>query len=194
MSTAGKVLSVLVTLMVLVSIYLLSMVSALNRGWGSRIDSVEAEIVAANDQVLEARREAVAIEARIDAERLSTDAKLRSLRIVMDQLQGRLSALEEDRLRLQLRLDDERELHEKMEATVADRRADAERLQASLSESDAKVDRLAAENAEKLDRLATLRDQFTSLVEENGTLLRQAASAGQSSRLRSRSVPVASAE
>ena len=194
MSTVGKVLSVLVTLMVLVSIYLLSMVSALNRGWGSKIESVKAEVATASEGVLEARREAVAIEAKIDAERLSTDARLRSLRIVMDQLQGRISALEEDRLRIQLRLQDEEELNSSMEATVEARRADSERLQAALSETDANVDRLAAENAEKLDRLATLRDQFTSLVEQNGTLLQQAASAGRSSRLRGRSVPVASAE
>ena len=180
MSTAGKVLSVLVALMVLVSIYLLSMVSQLNRSWGSGIESVSAKIVEVEEDVREAQASAFAIQQQVLTQRQSTDAKLRSLRIVIEGLDNRVSQLKEDQLRLTLRLKDEMALIARMQQTVTEREQEQNELQASLNEANARRDQLASENGEKLDRLQSLRTQFTQLLTENEQLLQQVASKGTS--------------
>ncbi|QDV38331.1 hypothetical protein [Tautonia plasticadhaerens] len=178
MSTAGKVLSVLVTLMALVSIYLLAMVSQLNRSWGRGIESVSEQIEQVSQETRQAQADAYSIEQQVLSTRQATDAQLRSLRITLEDLQNRVSVLQESQLRLQLRLQEEQGLIAGMQQATADKEQEQARLQASLDEANARREQLAAENAEKLDRLQSLRQQFTTLLAENEELLDRVASRG----------------
>ena len=175
MSTAGKVLSVLVALMMLVSIYLLSMVSQLNRNWGKGIETVSAQIEQLDDQVRQAQAEAYAVQQQVISERQITDARLRSLRQRVEDLENRASYLKEDQLRIQIRLDEEQGLIARMRESIAGREQEKAELQANLNRTNTRRDQLAAENSEKLDRLTSLRDQFSMLVAENQQLLKQVA-------------------
>lgn len=123
---------------------------------------------------------AFAIQQQVLTQRQSTDAKLRSLRIVIEGLDNRVSQLKEDQLRLTLRLKDEMALIARMQQTVTEREQEQNELQASLNEANARRDQLASENGEKLDRLQSLRTQFTQLLTENEQLLQQVASKGTS--------------
>ncbi|RUL87239.1 hypothetical protein [Tautonia sociabilis] len=173
MSTAGKVLSVLVALMVLVSIYLLSMVSQLNRSWGSRIETVAQQNEQAAEQIRQTEAEAFATEQQVLAERLATAARARSLRTTIEDRDNRLSALKETQLRFQLSLQDNQALAAEMRETIADREQVQADLSARLAEANELRDRLAAENAAKLDRLQSLRSRLTELLAENDQLLRR---------------------
>ncbi|WP_169973561.1 hypothetical protein [Tautonia rosea] len=176
MSTAGKVLSVLVALMMLVSIYLLSMVSQLNRSWGRGIETVSSQLEETEGQVRQAKSDAYAIQKQVVAERQITDAQLRSLKLRVEDLENRVSVLKEDQVRLQLRNDDEDALLARTNETIAGRDQEQAELQARLDELNSLRDRLAAENSERLGRLSTLRDRLTTLLAENQELLQQVAS------------------
>lgn len=176
MSTAGKVLSVLVALMVLVSIYLLSMVSQLNRNWGKGIDSVTEQITQVDQDIRQTQIDAFALKQNVIAERQITNTRLRSLQIRVEDLENRVSYLKEDQLRLQLRLEDEQAIIARNQESIAGREQEMATLRADLGQENQRRDQIAAENSEKFDRLSSLRDQFSSLVAENQELLRQVAS------------------
>lgn len=176
MSTAGKVLSVLVALMVLVSIYLLSMVSQLNRNWGQGIETVSKQIEQVDEQVRQTQVDAFALQQNVVAERQITNSRLRSFQIRIEDLENRVTFLKEDQLRLQLRLDDEQALIARNQESVAGREAEMASLRADLDQENTRRDQLSAANSEKFDRLSSLRDQFSMLVAENQELLEQVAS------------------
>ncbi|WP_152053670.1 hypothetical protein [Tautonia marina] len=176
MSTAGKVLSVLVALMMLVSIYLLSMVSQLNRNWGRGIETVSAQIEETEQQVRQANADAYAIQKQVVSERQITDSQLRSLKLRVEDLENRVSLLKEDQVRLQLRLDDEETLLARTNETIAGREQEQAELQARVDELNTLRDRLASENADRMGQLSTLRERLTTLLAENQELLQQVAS------------------
>jgi chromosome segregation ATPase len=176
MSTAGKVLSVLVALMMLVSIYLLAMVSQLNRSWGRGIETVSTQVEETEQQVRQANADAYAIQKQVVSERQITDAQLRSLKLRVEDLENRVSLLKEDQVRLELRLAGEEDLLARTNETIAGREQEQAELQAGVAELNSLRDRLAAENTERLGRLSSLQDQLTALLAENQELLQQVAS------------------
>ncbi|MEW4570963.1 hypothetical protein AB1L88_24100 [Tautonia sp. JC769] len=178
MSTAGKVLSVLVALMMLVSIYLLAMVSQLNRGWGRGIETVSTQIEETEQQVRQAKADTYAIKKQVVTQRQTTDSQLRSLKLRVEDLENRVSVLKEDQLRLELRLDAEESLLARTNETIAGREQEQAELLAGVNDLNSLRDRLASENAERMERLGSLQDQLTMLLAENQDLLQQVASRG----------------
>ena len=175
MSIAGKVLSVLVALLVGAAIYLLSMVAQLNRNHGKAIVAAEQRIVEQQKQLRETELQAFEVDQQVVAERAATDAMLTARRVGIEDLNDRVSLLEETRSRVEFRLDDARALSQQNEALVARRDAEIARLQQQIAATNGENDALGRSVADARDRLDALRDRFQTLLAENQELLQRVA-------------------
>ena len=100
---------------------------------------------------------------------------LTARRVGLEDLNDRVSLLEETRSRVEFRLNDARALSQQNEALVARRDAEIARLQQQIAATNAENDALGRSVADARDRLDSLRDRFQTLLAENQELLQRVA-------------------
>ena len=178
MSTAGKVLVVLVALVMVAWIILFSMIGLLNRNWGERIAALEAEKAKLEVAQPKAEDDVETTLAEIDAIQVDKIQKTRVLRTAVEDREGLLfrtkEALAADKIRL-----------EKWLATVATAQEDVKRrteekaaTEKALADQRAEVEKLKAETAEQLAKLTGLQDDFKRILADSQQQIRQTTGAG----------------
>ncbi len=175
MSTAGKVLTVLVLLVMVGWLVMLSAVTQLNVNWEQRIAKIDKDFQAASDRVAKANKAIIDFTDEARVEQANRDRDLR-------EVDGRLSAAErrqsdrnEDFSRLQIQVADYLAAVKRAETNNATR--EAERLKGidDLAKKKDEIAKAQATNADLRDQLAKLQDEFKRLLADNTAKLPNAA-------------------
>ncbi|WP_165064824.1 hypothetical protein [Paludisphaera rhizosphaerae] len=167
MSTAGKVLSVLILLASLGWIFLGAGVAQLNRGWNEKLAKLADELEKAEVGLLKAQADLILVKDQTANFQKGMDAKVAVIRARMGDVEAANSRLKSILNNMQAQLGT-------MESTVAQARHDLEvRKQEKETESNLLADsrtevlRLRGVDDELSKRLADLRDTFKKTFDYN---------------------------
>jgi hypothetical protein len=179
MSTAGKVLVILILVPTLLWVWLASGVAEMHRNWGKQLQGLETQITKA-EQDIEATAAGIAADKRMIAlTQRAKDTEVTARRTILSQLMRDDSYTKEtlDRYTLQLsRVQDSVAAAEK----TAQRRTQelADTKQATV-EAQAELARLREENARDRETLQRLRSELLATVEQNRQIAEKANQAVQ---------------
>jgi hypothetical protein len=167
MSTAGKVLTVLSVLLMLVWIVLISGVAKLNTDAAEQVSKLRDKAQTLKDDVAKARQESTDTHAAIVKEQEDKERELRNARTRESRAELQLTETREHQARMQF-------LVEKAATSLASakenlnlRNQEKADLEKAKADGTALVDKLRGENAERLDRLTKLRDEFQKTRQQN---------------------------
>ncbi len=173
MSTAGKVLSVLVALLILGAIFLSAQVAQLNRNWGQKLNQVEADLVKAQEAIPPVIVEIRQLKDQIVLVQLEKDDQLTRLRSTLSKLQKADSYTKEtlDRYNLQLAgVDQQMQLAKQFLETTKRERAET---QQEYARTLAELNQLADQNAQMLAELERLRSSLVATLQESKSDVRK---------------------
>ena len=167
MSTAGKVLTVLSALLMLVWIVLISGVAQLNTDAGKRVAELQKKGEELRDQTTKAQADALDTRELVVREQEAKDRELSLARGELTVVERQLTTTRERLTRLQFQL----ETYAKALATAREdldlRNKEKADLESAKANGTAAVDKLRSENAERLDQLVKLRDEFQQTRQRN---------------------------
>lgn len=179
MSTAGKVLVVLVTLAVVPWIWLYAKVHELNNSWGAEIQRLSKQVDDLSGQISQKQSD---LDAALAAVALEKDQRSNEL----TQLTTRISEIEvletesreaAERARLQIALLEE--TAKDAQATVAGRAKELDDTQKAKDQAEALVNTLRGSVQERMDQLATMRQEFLRIVGENRKMIDRLRESGE---------------
>jgi chromosome segregation ATPase len=183
MSTAGKVLVILVALTLLPWIWLYSKVYELNAGYGAEIQKVSRQIDDLEKGVLAGGTELHARIAEVRLEQSAHDDALAVLRTRVGDVEKLEAESREEAERINLQLATVQEATEGANATVASREREKADTTKAIADTEQRVKSLQAEVRDRLDRLTEMRQAFLQTMEQNRQMLRRTESA-RSGRIR----------
>jgi chromosome segregation ATPase len=182
MSTAGKVLTVLILLVMIVWVVVLSEVTQLNANWQQKIaqqdkqfESLQAEATKATSDIRRLTQEA----------RLEQDATDRDLREVLGRIaaaERRQSATTESLTRLKIQVADYQAAVERSKVNLATREAEFVKGEEDLVTKREEIARAQAVNVDLRGQLARLQDEFKRLLADNSAQLGKAPSSAPAGR------------
>lgn len=171
MSTAGKVLVVLVLLIVPVWILLASAVAQLNAEWGQELEKQRTEVARLEQAVTKNQRDIQALTDQISLEQ-DTLAEHRTL------LTAQLADVERTKAEtvaiqaaIKVQLDVLNSAIKNAEVARQQRSAEKQSETEGKAKAEKEVADLKGQNAELMDHLTQLRNDFKSILESNKTLV-----------------------
>lgn len=167
MSTGGKVLVVLISLLTIAWIGLMSMVARHNANHGELFQKGVEALAALEKQVEEAELKLVNLENEVEAKHFSTDAERTKLRLEYNDLHKSLAEVQENVARMSGLLDNLDKANEKTERNFAERNKETAETQKKIAEAEADVKDSQDRNSALLATLTELRDKFSKLFEAN---------------------------
>lgn len=171
MSTAGKVLTVLILLAMVGWIVVLSAVTQLNVNWQNRIAQGEKDANTAQDRATKAINDAYDLTARTKAEQTAKDRDLREILGRTIAVEGRLSIKNEESSRVQFQLADYQAAVERAKQNQTTREAERLKVEQDLAAKKTEVAQKQDENAKLRDQLAKLQTDFKRLLTDNSRRL-----------------------
>jgi Na+-transporting methylmalonyl-CoA/oxaloacetate decarboxylase gamma subunit len=178
MSTAGKVLTVLILLVTVVWLVMMSAVTQLNVNWQEKITAQQKSLDQATDDYTRTRAEGLK---KIDQARIFQDETLRVVRskeMRIEAAKALLSSRTEHLTRLKAQLNDSQSSAEVAKANLATREAEKIANQEAEAKIRAEIDKLKTLNTELRTQLAQLQDDFKRLLAENAAELDKISKAG----------------
>jgi len=171
MSTAGKVLVVLVLLVVPVWIVLASAVANLNTEWTQELAKQNKQIETLTEQVAQNKRDIQKLEENIGLVQTSAAEQQTALREKLTDVERARAESIQIQTGVALDLDRLKATIKNAEA-VRDRRVaeKADEIKA-LASTRQDVERIKGENSELMGELSKLRDEFKATLEENRKLV-----------------------
>jgi len=193
MSTAGKVLTVLILLVMIVWLVVLSGVTQLNVNWEEKIAKQDKQL----DQL---QKDADAAASRLlsltDQARLKQDETDRELREILGRIataERRQSDVVEKLSRVKFELAEYLAAVEQANVNKATREAEFAQGEADLVKKKEEIAKAQGLNSDLRDQLAKLQDEFKKILAENTAQVEKAAREGATSRpASSRRTPPAS--
>lgn len=173
MSTGGKVLVVLITLLTIAWVGLMSMVARLNANHGELVKKGEEVLATLEKQVQETNNKLRDMEDEVEAKHFANDESRTKSRLEFNDLHKALAEVQENLARMNGLLDNLDKANEKTEANMAERNQETVEVTKKIQEVEAAVEASKARNAELLANLGELRDKFAKLSEENRALARK---------------------
>lgn len=173
MSTAGKVLTVIVTLAIIGWIVLVAKVADLNRNWGQEIDRLAGEIQKLDEGIVKSRD---GLNKTLAAIRLQQDEKDRELSVLRIQLSklGKFEAQVQQAVTdVQLQIQLVQEATKDAQAGAQKRLAEREQTKQDLAASQGEVQKLQESVGDLSGRLQRLQSSFIATQQENRQLLQQ---------------------
>lgn len=178
MSTAGKVLTVLVTLTALVWVILTAAVTQANRNHAKELDDVKAKVAKLETDVAKSAHDLVVLKDDIHKEQFQTQQDLTSLQVRQADAEKARAQVKEIASRVQLQLADAEAILKNGTAHAEQRTAEKDAEIKAKADAEASVEKLKAENAALLARLTALRDKFKATLRENKSLVDRLLKAG----------------
>lgn len=170
MSTGGKVLVVLITLLTIAWVGLMSLVTRHNANHGELVKKGEAALVSLEQQVEEATTKLRDLENEVEAKHFVNDRDRTKSRLEFNDQQKALAELQENLARMNGLLENLDRANEKTEENIAARTAETALTQKTMDETRLAVDESKGLNASLLTTLTDLRNRFVKLSEENREL------------------------
>lgn len=178
MSTAGKVLVVLVALVMVVWIILFSMIGQLNSTWGAKVEALKQEQEKLQPKVEQEETRLAQVLNDIKAVQDDKIQKTRVLQTEVEDREGLLARTREALSAAQIRLAKVNAAVETAKANRDLRIMEKAGTEKSLAAQRSAVEQIQAENTDLLAKLSRLRDEFKRTLDENKQLLRRVAQAG----------------
>ena len=181
MSIAGKILTVLTTLLAVVWVLLAASVTQLNRNGAKAVEDYQEKIKvtqAENAKTLLKVRETIA-ETKLTGTRSQNDLTTRQAKL--SEVEKIRSQMTESVTRVKLQLDGLTATITRGQADVAERKAEREAEKQGKADALAQVEKLRNENKQFLDQLQNLREKFRSTHESNKGTVQQHRKAPDSS-------------
>jgi chromosome segregation ATPase len=167
MSTAGKVLIVLVLLTSLVWLVLASGVAQLNTNGNTKLHDLIVEIEKLQTDVKQTQDEIVAVRDESSSIQESVDRERTVLRARQSDLEKARSQILEYMTRVQYQLATVKDTIEKAKTTLQHRNDEHASEQQALVQAKSEVEDLKAKNGELLSQLTTLRKNFETVYHSN---------------------------
>lgn len=174
MSTAGKVLVVLVTLTLIAWLVPFCMVAQLNRNWGEQVKKNAAELAKLEEDVTKTNEDLQKVKDDLAREQYVRNQNLIVLRTTIADHEKSLTARTETLERAKNRVAGQQQA-EKDAATAAQRRVaeKAETLKLKAAAED-EVKKLTQENEKLTTQLTSLQQDFKNTLAENQRLIARA--------------------
>ena len=171
MSTAGKVLVVLVLLLLPVWIILVSTVATLNMEWTQALAKQKQQIETLESDVAKNQRAIAELQDKITLEQLATEEEQTVLRSRLADVERAKAEAIELLTGVKVQLATLNEAVAKAKIAREDRNKEQMNETAGLAAARTSVDELKAANSELLNELTQLRNEFKSLLESNKTVV-----------------------
>jgi transcriptional regulator of heat shock response len=173
MSTGGKVLVVLVTILTLVWIGLMSMVARLNSNYGEAVQNGAKALLDLENQVKESTVKLQKLEDDVVTSHLVADDSRNLLRIQLQDQQTTLAELNENLDRMNGLFNSLIQSRQKTSANITIRQDETAKDQDKLMVTMAKSEDAKKRNADLLAKLQDLRNKFVELSNSNRELFNQ---------------------
>jgi chromosome segregation ATPase len=167
MSTAGKVLIVLVLLASLVWLVLASGVAQLNTNGNTRLHELTVQIDKLQTDFKRSQDEIVAVRDQTSSIQENVDRQITVLRARQSDLEKARSKIIEYMTRVQYQLATVKDTIEKAKTTLQHRIEEQASEQQALVQAKSEVEDLKAKNGELLSQLSTLRQNFETVYRSN---------------------------
>jgi chromosome segregation ATPase len=167
MSTAGKVLVVLVLLTSLVWMVLASGVAQLNTNGNTRLHELTEQIAKLQTDSKQTQDEIASVRDQTSSIQENVDREITVLRANQSDLEKSRSQIAEMLSRVQYELATVKETVEKAKTALANRIEEQESEQQALARAKSEVEDLKAKNGELLSELSMLRKNFESVYHSN---------------------------
>ncbi len=174
MSTAGKVLVVLIMLASLVWMILMAGVTQLNRNGNQALKNLDEKVVQLTDDVQTARSQIVEIKDQTSVLQAQMDKDLTVIRSRQLDVERVSSNIKEILSRVQYQLATLGETVTNAEAAAKKRADEKVAEQKALDDAKADVQTLKGQNQELTNRLTGLRNEFKSTLKTNASLIGKA--------------------
>ena len=171
MSTAGKVLVVLVLLVAPVWIVMVSAVAELNKNAGKQLEDLKKQVATLENDLSTMKRDIVKLKDGIALEQEAMNLKLAATRARQADLQKARSDGREMASREKNQVADMQHAAKRAEATRELRAAEKKQETAAKGVVEAEVEKLKQEHAQLTEQLDKLRDEFKTTVDENRKLM-----------------------
>lgn len=177
MSTAGKVLVVVVTLAIVVWVVLFAKVADLNANWGQHIAKLEGDVIKLDKQLYDLRAEVNRLVPETTVQQIRRDKQLAVLRSSISDIEKLDVETREALTRIELQVASVQSAVQGAQAQLALRNQEKADTQKNLATAKAEVETIKGQNAQLLDELTKDREQFVKLREENTKLRERLATA-----------------
>jgi chromosome segregation ATPase len=167
MSTAGKVLIVLVLLTSLVWLVLASGVAQLNTNGNTRLHELTVQIDKLQTDFKQSQDEIVAVRDQTSSIQENVDRQITVLRARQSDLEKARSKIIEYMTRVQYQLATVKDTIEKAKTTLQHRIEEQASEQQALVQAKSEVEDLKGKNGELLSQLSTLRQNFETVYRSN---------------------------
>jgi chromosome segregation ATPase len=167
MSTAGKVLIVLVLLTSLVWLVLASGVAQLNTNGNTRLHELTVQIDKLQTDFKQTQDEIVAVRDQTSSIQENVDRQITVLRARQSDLEKARSKIIEYMTRVQYQLATLKDTIEKAKTTLQHRIEEQASEQQALVQAKSEVEDLKSKNGELLSQLSTLRQNFETVYRSN---------------------------
>jgi chromosome segregation ATPase len=167
MSTAGKVLIVLVLLTSLVWLVLASGVAQLNTNGNTRLHELTVQIDKLQTDFKQSQDEIVAVRDQTSTIQENVDRQITVLRARQSDLEKARSKIIEYMTRVQYQLATVKDTIEKAKTALAHRIEEQASEQQALVQAKSEVEDLKAKNGELLSQLSNLRQNFETVYRSN---------------------------
>lgn len=167
MSTAGKVLVILVLLTSLGWIVLASGVAQLNTNGNTRLHDLAVQIEKLQTDFKQTQDEIASLHDQASSIQEDIDREVTVLRAHQSDVEKARSQIQEMLARVQYQLATVKETIEKAKTALSDRIAEQASDQQALAQAKSEVEDLKAKNGELLSQLSTLRKNFESVYHSN---------------------------
>jgi chromosome segregation ATPase len=178
MSTAGKVLTVLILLVMVAWLVMMSAVTQLNVNHAQKIQKQQKDLEKVTEDAEKATKSFLDL---TEQARVVQDAADRELRVRLGRISAgerRQSSTIEDLTRLKFQVADYTAAVEKAQKNLATREAEKAKGEEDVAKKKDEIAKAQAENAELKTQLAQLQDEFKRLLSENAEALGKAAAKG----------------
>lgn len=179
MSTAGKVLTILTALLMIVWIVLLSGVAQLNTDAAKRVAELKQKAEDLRGEVAKARQDALDARDEIVKEQEAKDREVSVARVRESRAELQLTEAREALARNQFLVEGAAKALGTAKENLDLRNREKADLEKAKADGTALVDKLRGENAERLDGLAKLRDEFQQTRGRNADAIGSLRKAGR---------------
>ena len=167
MSTAGKVLVVLVMLAAIGCLMLAGGIAQLNANANKRLQELSTQLAKAQEEIGDARREAMTLRDEASENQERTDREIAALRARQTDLERTRTQITNDLARLQYDLGTVNATIEGARTSIQNRTAEFEADDKELGELRGRVASLKEHNSQLMGRLKSLRQQFQETYHKN---------------------------
>ncbi len=171
MSTAGKVLVVLVLLVAPVWIVMVSTVAELNKNAGAQLAGLEKNVETLETEVATLKKNVVSLKDQIALEQEAMNQQLAATRAQQSDLQHARSEWIEIASRERFQVAAMQEAAKRAEATRDLRAAEKVQETAAKQAAEAEVEKLQQEHAQLTEQLDKLRGEFKATLDGNRKLM-----------------------